>query len=164
MRCHSGSRMKTTTDCPFEMSKCPWKDKTQDLSDVCQHTKTSCFRGGLIVPVHNLRLWIQDWSKTVFFRVSVLWEKEFYSEVMTWDTDPRPGPWSNSEVKLLSHVQNMTKILVGWFLHRDTPVYYESIKRELKKRLIFDSRCDTRLKAKSEGCTRLAYTMWREEL
>ena len=42
-------------------------------------------------------------------------------------------------------------------------VYYESIKRELDKRLIFDSRCDTRLKAKTEGCTRLAYTMWSEE-
>ena len=46
----------------------------------------------------------------------------------------------------------------------DEPVvYYESIKRELNKRLIFDSRCDARLKAKAEGCTRLAYTMWREE-
>ena len=32
-------------------------------------------------------------------------------------------------------------------------VYYESIKRELKKRLIFDCRCDTRRKAKSEGST-----------
>ena len=42
-------------------------------------------------------------------------------------------------------------------------VYYESIKRELKKRLIFDSRCDTRLNAKAEGCTRLTYTMCREE-
>jgi hypothetical protein len=42
-------------------------------------------------------------------------------------------------------------------------VYYESINRELIKRLIFDSRCDARLKAEAEGCTRLAYTMWREE-
>ena len=30
-------------------------------------------------------------------------------------------------------------------------VYYESIKRELNKRLIFDSRCDARLKAKADG-------------
>ena len=37
-------------------------------------------------------------------------------------------------------------------------VYYESIKWELNKRLIFDSRCDARLNAKAEGCTRLAYT------
>ena len=42
-------------------------------------------------------------------------------------------------------------------------VYYESIKRELNKRLIFECRCDSRLKAKAEGSTRLAYTRWREE-
>jgi hypothetical protein len=35
--------------------------------------------------------------------------------------------------------------------------YYESIKRELNKRLKFDSRCDARLKAEAEGCTRLAF-------
>ena len=43
-------------------------------------------------------------------------------------------------------------------------VYYESIKRELNKRLIFDCRCDARLKAKAEESTRLAYTGWRGEL
>ena len=42
-------------------------------------------------------------------------------------------------------------------------VYYESINRELNKRLIFDSRCDARLKAESEGCTLQVYTMCREE-
>ncbi len=36
--------------------------------------------------------------------------------------------------------------------------YYESIKGELNKRLKFDSRCDARLKAEAEGCTRLTYT------
>ena len=41
--------------------------------------------------------------------------------------------------------------------------YYESMNRELNKRLIFNSRCDARLKAKTEGCTRLTYTMWCEE-
>ena len=41
--------------------------------------------------------------------------------------------------------------------------FYESIKGELHKRLIFDSRCDVRLTAKTEGYTRLTYTMWREE-
>ena len=30
-------------------------------------------------------------------------------------------------------------------------VYYESIKRELNKRLIFECRCDARLNAKAEG-------------
>ena len=37
-------------------------------------------------------------------------------------------------------------------------VYYESIKRELNKRLILECRCDARLKAKTEGSTRLGYT------
>ena len=39
-------------------------------------------------------------------------------------------------------------------------VYYESIKRELNKRLIFECRCDAGLKAKAEGSTHLAYTRW----
>jgi hypothetical protein len=37
-------------------------------------------------------------------------------------------------------------------------VYHESIKRELNRRLIYECRCDERLKAKAEGSTRLAYT------
>ena len=40
-------------------------------------------------------------------------------------------------------------------------VYYETIKRELKKRLIHECRCDERLKAKAERSTRLAYTVLR---
>ena len=31
------------------------------------------------------------------------------------------------------------------------------------KRLLFECRCDTRLKSKGEGSTRLVYTRWREE-
>ncbi len=41
-------------------------------------------------------------------------------------------------------------------------VYYESIKRELNKRLIFECRCDPRLKSKDEGSTRLTYTTYVE--
>ena len=37
-------------------------------------------------------------------------------------------------------------------------VYYESIKRELKRRLIYEDRCDERLKTKNEESTRLAHT------
>ena len=40
----------------------------------------------------------------------------------------------------------------------DCVVYYESIKRELNIRLIYECRCDERLKAKTEGSTRLTYT------
>jgi hypothetical protein len=32
-------------------------------------------------------------------------------------------------------------------------VYYETIKRELNKRLIYECRCDSRLKVKDEGST-----------
>jgi hypothetical protein len=37
-------------------------------------------------------------------------------------------------------------------------VYYETIKRELNRTLIYECRCDERLKAKAEGSTRLGYT------
>jgi hypothetical protein len=37
-------------------------------------------------------------------------------------------------------------------------VYYESIKRGLKRRLIYEYRCDERLKTKNEEFTRLSYT------
>ncbi len=37
-------------------------------------------------------------------------------------------------------------------------VYYESINRELNRRLIYECRCDERLKAKVDGFTRLVYT------
>jgi hypothetical protein len=37
-------------------------------------------------------------------------------------------------------------------------VYYESIKRELKRRLIYEYRCDERLKTKKEESIRLTDT------
>ncbi len=37
-------------------------------------------------------------------------------------------------------------------------VYYESIKRELETRPIYECRCDERLKIKAEESTHLAYT------
>ena len=37
-------------------------------------------------------------------------------------------------------------------------VYYESIKRELKRRFIYEYRCDERLKTKTEESTRPADT------
>ena len=39
-----------------------------------------------------------------------------------------------------------------------TRFYYESIKRELKRRLIYEYRCDERLKTKNEESTRLSHT------
>jgi hypothetical protein len=37
-------------------------------------------------------------------------------------------------------------------------LYYEEIKREIKRRPIYEFRCDERLRAKTEGSTRLVYT------
>jgi len=37
-------------------------------------------------------------------------------------------------------------------------VYYEEIKEEIKRRTIYECRCDPRLKSKVEGSTRLGYT------
>ncbi len=36
--------------------------------------------------------------------------------------------------------------------------YYESIKRELKRRLIYEYQCDEKLKTKTEESTRLSDT------
>jgi hypothetical protein len=41
-------------------------------------------------------------------------------------------------------------------------VYYETIKRELNKRLVYECRCNERLKAKVEGSTCLVYTFVSE--
>jgi hypothetical protein len=43
-------------------------------------------------------------------------------------------------------------------------VYYESMKREVKTRPIYECRCDERLKTKSEESTRLVYTGFLGEL
>ena len=37
-------------------------------------------------------------------------------------------------------------------------VYYEEIKQERNTILVYDCRCDERLRSKTEGCTRLTYT------
>jgi hypothetical protein len=36
--------------------------------------------------------------------------------------------------------------------------YYETIKRETHRRLIYECRCDERLKGKTEGSTLFTYT------
>ena len=42
--------------------------------------------------------------------------------------------------------------------HIHKVVYHESINRELKRRLIYEYRCDERLKTKNEESTRLVDT------
>jgi hypothetical protein len=41
----------------------------------------------------------------------------------------------------------------------DIVVYHETIKRDLMKRLIYECRCDERLKSKVERSTLLGYTV-----
>jgi hypothetical protein len=49
--------------------------------------------------------------------------------------------------------------LYGHFIHPcGFYVYYETIKREINKRLLYECRCDEGLKGKAEGSTRLTYT------
>jgi hypothetical protein len=42
--------------------------------------------------------------------------------------------------------------------YKNLVVYYESIKRELKIRCIYECRCDERLQTKTKEFTRLTYT------
>ena len=51
-----------------------------------------------------------------------------------------------------------------WASARSFIVYYESRKRELKKRRKNEYRCDERLKTKAEESTCLTYTGLYEEL
>ena len=56
----------------------------------------------------------------------------------------------------------VSKRYVGCHMHVEglnvLVVYYESIKRELKTRPIYECQCDERLKTKAGESTRLAYT------
>ena len=45
-----------------------------------------------------------------------------------------------------------------WSPGEEMFVYFESIKQEIKRRLIYECRCDERLKTKTEESTRLTYT------
>ena len=52
-----------------------------------------------------------------------------------------------------------------FFLYYETIIdYYETINRELNKRLIYECRCDERLKVKVEGSTCLTHTGLNEGL
>jgi len=62
------------------------------------------------------------------------------------------GEFENRSPTLLSHS-------TSYFV-----VYYESIKRDLKRRLIYEYRCDERLITKNEESTRLTHTGFVMEL
>ena len=51
----------------------------------------------------------------------------------------------------------LNHLLAYWCSQHDL-FYFESRKRDLKTKLIYENRCDERLKTKTEESTRLAYT------
>jgi hypothetical protein len=55
--------------------------------------------------------------------------------------------------KFLHQVEDRKRIILGIII-----VYYESIKRKLKTRPIYECRCVERLKTKDQESTRLGYT------
>ncbi len=74
----------------------------------------------------------------------LFWESNFPQVLPDWREDPK-----TTKIKWCETVKF---------------VYYETIKRELNERLIYESRCDERLKGKDEGSTYLVYTGFREGL
>jgi len=50
-------------------------------------------------------------------------------------------------------IRSLHQFVPDWYF-----VYYEVIKREVKRRPIYECRCDERLNATVEGSTRLTYT------
>jgi hypothetical protein len=72
--------------------------------------------------------------------------------------------WPIYTVRVMSHrdgVGNYSRICRGRY---GLFVYYESIKREVKRRPIYECRYDERLKTKTEESTRLGYTGFLGEL
>ncbi len=61
--------------------------------------------------------------------------------------------------KFPHQVEDRKRIILGIII-----VYYESIKRELKTRPIYECRCDERLKTTDQESTRLVYTWLLGEL
>ena len=98
------------------------------------------------------------WKLVCMWSTDLLW---FYK---TKQKDRPQNKWWNKHISVFLFVWSTQLDLIltpNKFRMLFIYVYYESIKREVKKRLIFDNWCDTRLKVKVEGCTRLVYTMWQ---
>jgi hypothetical protein len=71
----------------------------------------------------------------------------------------------------MCHTRQVSKFICSRIKkRRDTRLFdflffYEKMKRDLNRILIYKCRCDERLRAKSEGSTRLVYTglRWGQE-
>jgi hypothetical protein len=63
-----------------------------------------------------------------------------------------------------THLIVLSAFLLIIVLVVENVVYYESLKRELKTKPIYEFRCDERLKTKVEESTRLTWTLLVSEL
>ena len=54
--------------------------------------------------------------------------------------------------------RRLSRMVDGWSWTPPVLVYYESIKRKIKMRSIYECRCDERLQTKVKEFTRLVYT------
>jgi hypothetical protein len=95
-----------------------------------------------------------QWGHVIFLAVIKVWQV-FYTSyslwwwILLWLGEEMPPPGGRT-VTL-----SLTLTLRCHFV-----VYYESIKRDLKIRCIYECRCDERLQTKTKEFTRLAYTGW----
>ena len=73
-----------------------------------------------------------------------------------------PGPTRWLDIPSARCLHNADSVGAGMFPNlfeaTKTVVYYESIKRELKIKPIYECRCDERLQTKTTRITRLSYT------
>ena len=133
-------------------------------------------------PHHRPRLSVTCWVFTVCVvrnkstsssttQSWVFWSPEWGVQVVIWL--PR-----TSRTNFFTITSRDWQFRQDWNLCTDTSgkegqwqcVNHELIKRDLNKRLIFDSRCDARLNVKAEGCTRaesyfvVYYESWKRQL
>ncbi len=68
------------------------------------------------------------------------------------------GGLEHLKIETRSIDERFASVMVECVIETRTVVYYATMKRELNKRLIYECRCDERLKAKAEGSTCHSYT------
>jgi hypothetical protein len=98
-------------------------------------------------------------------------ERGAYRQTKYFWKKPHPtiGPCWQNVASNCTHSLTVSPGVVMWACIRQSPsveilVYYESRKRELKTKPIYECRCDERLKTKTEKSARLAYTGLHGEL
>ena len=116
-----------------------------------------------------------QWDSRVWGRLTLLLNiVVVYYESIKRELKTKPIYECRWDERLKTRVEESTRLtwtqLVGELEHLKINLSVSGLccllwidKRELKKRLTFECRCDSRLKSKVEGSTLLAYTRWHEE-